>query len=513
VSILAAEQIAVARYGSAPGAAKFLEPFVESGDGRSGSPVVAGALAHLDCELSEAVQLADHTVLFGCVRAALASRAGMPLLYTAVLTGRSPIPSGIPTDWKERHMSLELTARTERGRHLVALAETLADEISPRAAAHDRDASFPFESFTAVRASGYFTAPIPEELGGLGVTSVHDVLVASSRLARGDAALTLGVNMHLAYLLNVVRRWQIAVASADKQRMEGFAETLEQIARDGTVFASAGSELRQDLTRPATTATSTEQGWTVSGHKVFCTMSPSADVLYTAVTYIDSTGHERYGYAMIPRETAGVVVHNDWDALGMRASGSHSVSFENVRLPLSALRGGFPVGDTVAYMERHLGAGLFHAAAALGIAESTHASISLQLGRRHDLDARTQVLAAETLVDLSACRAIFSRAAALIDEHHALNPTSTGTPDGLTSLFAETQTAKAFIGEAAVRIVDRALALSGGAGYHNGSPLARAYRDVRATAFMHPLARLSGCVADRVSQSLVGRAIAGWGGV
>jgi alkylation response protein AidB-like acyl-CoA dehydrogenase len=383
-------------------------------------------------------------------------------------------------------MSLELTARTERGRHLVALAETLADEISPRAAAHDRDASFPFESFTAVRASGYFTAPIPEELGGLGVTSVHDVLVASSRLARGDAALTLGVNMHLAYLLNVVRRWQIAVASADKRRMEGFAETLEQIARDGTVFASAGSELRQDLTRPATT-TSTEQGWTVSGHKVFCTMSPSAYVLYTAVTYIDSTGHERYGYAMIPRETAGVVVHNDWDALGMRASGSHSVSFENVRLPLSALRGGFPVGDTVAYMERNLGAGLFHAAAALGIAESTHASISLQLGRRHDLDARTQVLAAETLVDLSACRAVFSRAVALVDEHHALNPTSTGTPDGLTSLFAETQTAKAFIGEAAVRIVDRALALSGGAGYLNGSPLARAYRDVRATAFMHPL--------------------------
>jgi alkylation response protein AidB-like acyl-CoA dehydrogenase len=84
------------------------------------------------------------------------------------------------------------------------------------------------------------------------------------------------------------------------------------------------------------------------------------------------------------------------------------------------------------------------------------------------------VLAAETLVGLSACRTVFSRAAALIDEHHALNATSIGTPDRLTSLFAETQTAKAFVGEAAVRIVGRALALSGGAGYVNGSPLARA---------------------------------------
>jgi alkylation response protein AidB-like acyl-CoA dehydrogenase len=97
------------------------------------------------------------------------------------------------------------------------------------------------------------------------------------------------------------------------------------------------------------------------------------------------------------------------------------------------------------------------------------------------------MLAAESFVDLSACRALFARAAALIDEHHARNPTSTGTAEELTNLFAEAQSAKAFIGQAAVRVVDRSLALSGGAGYLNGSPLARAYRDVRATAFMHPL--------------------------
>ncbi len=128
-------------------------------------------------------------------------------------------------------MSLELTAKTEPGSRLVDLAEALADEIGPRAAAHDRDGSFPFDSFAAVKQSGYLTAPIPEELGGLGVTSVHDVLVASSRLARGDAALTLGVNMHLVFVLNVVRRWQIAVAAGDERRAGAFAATLEQIAR------------------------------------------------------------------------------------------------------------------------------------------------------------------------------------------------------------------------------------------------------------------------------------------
>ena len=94
----------------------------------------------------------------------------------------------------------------------------------------------------------------------------------------------------------------------------------------------------------------------------------------------------------------------------MRASGSHSVSFEDVQLPASALRGGFPIGDAIEYIERNLSAGLFHAAAALGIAESAHASVAARLAGRADLDPHTQMLVAENVVDLSACRAVFSRA-------------------------------------------------------------------------------------------------------
>jgi alkylation response protein AidB-like acyl-CoA dehydrogenase len=216
-------------------------------------------------------------------------------------------------------------------------------------------------------------------------------------------------------------------------------------------------------------------------------MSPAATLLVTAVTFVDADGAEKYGYAQIAPDTPGVEVHGDWDALGMRASGSHSVSFTAVQVPLSALRGGFPAGDTTAFMERNLSAGLFHASASLGIAESAAAAATRPLAARGEPDARSHMLLAENVIELGAARATLSRAALLVDEHHAANPDADGSGEELTELFAVAQAAKTFVNEAAARVVDRALALSGGAGYLNGHPLARAYRDVRAGGFMHPL--------------------------
>ncbi len=384
-------------------------------------------------------------------------------------------------------MPIELTAHTEVGARLVAIAEELSQQLASRAAEHDRDGTYPFEAIDALKAAGYFAAPIPVELGGLGVSSAHDLVVASSRLARGDASVAIGVNMHLVAVLNMERRRAVAVAAGAERRARGFASSLEQIARDGVVLAAAISERGQDLTRPGTLATRTESGWRIDGRKMFCTMSPAATDLYVAVTYADDDGIERYAYAMVPTDTPGVVVNDDWDALGMRASGSNSVSFEGVALPESGVRGGFRAGDPLPYMERNLVAGLFHAAASLGIAESADAIARQGLAGRINGDARPRMQVADNAVDLAASRGVLSRSAALIDEHRAANPASDGSAEELGALFAEAQAAKAFVNEAAARIVERALALSGGAGYVNASPLARAYRDVKAGSFMHPL--------------------------
>jgi alkylation response protein AidB-like acyl-CoA dehydrogenase len=199
-----------------------------------------------------------------------------------------------------RSRLMELEARTPAGARLVELAEALATDFATRAAQHDREGSYPFASVRTLSAAGYLAAPVPEHLGGLGVELVHDVVVAASRLARGDASIAIGANMHIAGVLVMARRRRMAVAAGNERRERAFAETLERMARDGVVMAQAISERGQNMTRPRTQATRTESGWRIDGHKIFCTMSPAATVLSTSVTYTDDDGVERYGYAAIP---------------------------------------------------------------------------------------------------------------------------------------------------------------------------------------------------------------------
>jgi alkylation response protein AidB-like acyl-CoA dehydrogenase len=93
----------------------------------------------------------------------------------------------------------------------------------------------------------------------------------------------------------------------------------------------------------------------------------------------------------------------------------------------------------------------------------------------------------ENVIDLATTRAVFDRAATMIDQYHAAFPAGGAPFVAAQAMFAEVQAAKAHVNDAATRITDRALALSGGAGFMNGHPLSKAWRDARAGAFMHPL--------------------------
>lgn len=200
--------------------------------------------------------------------------------------------------------------------------------FAKRALAHDRDGTFADEHLAELRSVGFLRGPIPIELGGGGVSSTRDVLVAASRLARGDPATAIGVNMHFAVVLNIVRYGRIAAAREQAGRAAAHARRLRTIADKDVVFAAAVSESApQDPNRPATTAERAGGGWIVRGRRAFVTMAPAATVLNVAVSYEDEEGVERHGFASIPPRAEGVEIHDDWEALGMRASASGLVSF------------------------------------------------------------------------------------------------------------------------------------------------------------------------------------------
>ena len=390
-------------------------------------------------------------------------------------------------------MENEIQATTEAGAKFIALAERHAAQFAEETPGYDTAGTFPVKHLDALRQSGFLYGPNPVEAGGIGLESIHDTMVASSRLARGDAGLTLGVNMHLLVLQSLVRQRRLAINRGHDAKAETITTVLRQFADEGAFVATAQSEPDQNVLRPATTVSNVDGTWRLNGLKIISSGSPAATHFSVSATIRDEAG-ERYVYALIARDTPGVRVLDDWDALGMRDSGSCSVIFENAEVPDFRSSKGTRAGViTPEHLEEIMSSGLAHAAASLGVAEAAHeAAITAVCKKRQrspdsPIRAFVQERAAENSIDLSAARAVFSRALTLIDEYQENHPCERGTLAEASATFAEGQRAKAFVNAAAVRIADRALAMAGGSGFMNKAPLSRYYRDARAGAFMHPL--------------------------
>ena len=410
-------------------------------------------------------------------------------VITPLPTDRSDEPSTDDRLVVHRIHRGELTPTSAAGRRFVEVAESLEAPLAEAADRHDRDGTYPHDALDLVRQSGLPWAPAPEPAGGWGLASVHDMIVGTSRLARANPSLTIGLNMHLIAIDLLAHRARCI--GSDHEAARRARASAERITSARVLIAAAISEHAQDLLRPRTRATRTEDGWVIEGRKAFCTMSPAADLLNVAVAFTRSDGEERIGFVQLPTTAPGVVLEDDWDALGMRTSGSHSVTLDAVRITAEQLQDALPFGRADrAWLDRYLTSGLGHASATLGIAESAHARTTTANADRRELraaDARASMAVADNAIELAAMRATLAAAACAVDDYRAAVETGwVPSADELCEVMAATQRAKAFVDRTAVAVVDRALELSGGAGYLASNPLARAWRDVRAGAFMHP---------------------------
>jgi alkylation response protein AidB-like acyl-CoA dehydrogenase len=392
-------------------------------------------------------------------------------------------------------MDFALQPLTESGKRFVALAEQHAADFTTRTAAHDRDGSFPVENIAAMQQSGVMAACVPEELGGLGVRSLHDYTLGMSRLGRGDGSTAIAANMHIFRPWRMTRLWEAAKAAGDLAHAAGLERRLRRIGSGQLLMCACVSEAGTDILHPQLQATKTDGGWLLNGQKIFATMSPAAQLLDVSFRFRDAQGVDRLAMASVPHDSPGLEIKYNWDALGMRGSGSHDVLFTDCFVPDAALLDLGVWGEwSEPYLTGNMTIAMGLAGVFLGIAETARDLIVEAVktrrkgpsGRMLAERPAIQQLVAEIEIDLAASRAILGRTAMMADAFFSQHPVEGVPLDQLHALMKDFQCAKWFVNRKAIDIVDRALTASGGAGYLSKHPLSRLYRDVRAGPFMQP---------------------------
>jgi alkylation response protein AidB-like acyl-CoA dehydrogenase len=390
-------------------------------------------------------------------------------------------------------MDFELIPLTEPGRRFVAIAEAHTADFASRAQQHDRDGTFPFENIEEMKRSKAAVATLPMEMGGLGLVSLHDFTVGISRIGRGDGSTGLAATMHLFRVWALAWSWQLA-RRANNPTAASDERWLRRVAA-GDVIAAVVSEAGTDLLHPLTEAVRVDNGWRLNGRKIFATGSPAAQLLGFACRITDENGHYQNGSGYVASDAPGVEIANNWDALGMRASGSQDVVFRDCFIPDSDLvvRGRW--GDfNLGFLAGNLVAVLGQSAVFLGIAEAAHAElIKMAQTRRKGMGGRPlashcaiQRTVAENEIELAASRAALERTSQADDCMFAEYQDRAVPLERLHRAMKDAQCVKWFVTRHAVEIVDRALTASGGSGYLSKSQLSRLYRDVRAGQFMQP---------------------------
>ena len=385
-------------------------------------------------------------------------------------------------------MTFDLHPKTEAGRRFVAAATDLMPALREAAPIADRDATMSAPTFRTLQDVGIAAACVPEELGGWGLTSVYDWMLGIRALAQGDGAAAIAINMHLAVTRGMAQAYGTSGSRADS----GAAVPLRAVAAGEMLICATATERGTDNLHPFTEATADEDGWLINGHKMFVTMSPLATHLAMNLRLRDEGG-DFLATTMLPIDAPGLIPQDDWDALGMRGSGSQSIKFEDVRARAGTVRklGRWGEWSTSVLINRTLG-NLTLVAAFLGIAEHAR-ELALQslttqkkLGRPVRDNAGVQQSVGELEIELTQCRGTLAQAGSGVDEWLSNAVEQPPTLEQAHELMQSYQAAKWVVNRGAIAIVDKAMDLAGGSGFMTSNALSQLYRDVRAGPFMQP---------------------------
>jgi alkylation response protein AidB-like acyl-CoA dehydrogenase len=347
---------------------------------------------------------------------------------------------------------------------LVDWAASFGPVLAEHAARHDRDGTFVTEGHNALREAGVLAIGVPAELGGRGAT-IRQIAMVQRELAKycGSTALCTAMHQHVV----AFGAWRY------RRGMPGADAMLKRVAEDKIVLVSTGGA---DFTSPRGTTEKVDGGYRVTGTKIFCSQSPVGTALSTLMPYDDPEQGLRALSMTIPLASEGVTVLDNWDSLGMRGTGSNDVTLENVFVPDAAVGADRPHGvldGPLQVIAQH----------ALSIITATY------LGVAEGAYANALKVAATKATDPSVQRQVGLMSARLQVASWALDGAlATVGDDPMPSMegVAAVMAAKREVAAAGIEVCDLAMEVAGGQAYFKGSPIERAYRDIRAIKF-HPL--------------------------
>lgn len=363
----------------------------------------------------------------------------------------------------------------------VGRARELAKRFAERAAKHDRDGSFPFENFEDLHKAGILGLTVPKRFGGA-EASLTTFLRVQETLAAGDGSTALALNMHL--IRFGPERETPTYPEEWFERMCRGAVEHGWLANTAATEEGLGSPAGGGV--PDTTAVRVEGGWLLNGRKTFTTMAPALRFFIVMAKIPGPEGEPpTLANFVVYREDPGVRIDETWDSLGMRATGSHDLVLENVRLPADRFlnqrkAGGPDARGAPGFVWFALGV----AATTIGVAQAARDYAVAFARERTPNDQRT-------IKDFPGVRTRIARIDLLLQRSRAMvydaaAAWETKTTDGMAPM-SRVAAAKIDTLNNCIEAVDLAMRVVGGVSLQKQRPIERYYRDVRAALHNPPL--------------------------
>lgn len=353
-----------------------------------------------------------------------------------------------------------------------ALAETVKS-FADRARIHDEAGTFPFENFEHLKEIGYPALTIPKIYGGLGI-SLTEMLYHQETIAEADGSTALSIGWHMGITKQL--------GEEDIWKQEKYKAFARDVIDTGALLNNAASEPATGSPtrggKPETVAKKEGNGWIISGRKNFTTLAP---ILSYFVVSASIDGTDQVGNFLINRDRNGVKIDETWDSIAMKATGSHDLVLEDVRVDEDDLVQHLNPGNKPATgWLLHIPAcylGIARAAQAYAINFATNYSPNSIKGTIADLPNVKQKIGEMELRVLESSHFLYAVAKKWDESNKETRQT----------MKPELGAVKLSVVNQAIEIVDLSMRIVGARSLSQKSPLQRYYRDVRAGLHNPPM--------------------------